>query len=228
MKTLARIAGATMFCFSAVQAGTGQTQPAVLGEVPEGNAAEDLPAVWHGASTGPGDLIVLREDEYSNLYNVDTMNNPAKDLLTIDGNEIPISNQSMRQATAHPAYSGLDHTHPAHQDVANSLDGVIDSCSLTCLSCHDGINAAETRVKTVGEWEILFDFGNISHPLGVDYDQASFRKSGLKPAVFLPSEIVLPEGKVGCESCHNLHSTLPHFLVSSNLDNALCIGCHVK
>ena len=228
MKMLARIAGAAMFCFSAVHAGTGQTQPADLGEAPGGIAAEDLQAVWHSGSTGPGDLIVLREDEYSNLYSVDTMNHPATDLLTIDGNEIPISNQSMRQATAHPAYSGLDHTHPAHQDVANSLDGVIDSCSLACLSCHDGISAAEKRVKTVGEWGILFDFGNLSHPLGIDYNQASSRKRDLRPAAFLPSQIVLPEGKVGCESCHNLYSTLPHFLVSSNLDSTLCLGCHAK
>ena len=217
-----------MLCFATLHAGTGQTQPAALGEAPEGIAAGERPAVWHGASIGLGDLNAPRGDEYSNRYNVNTMKNPAKGALPIDGNETPTSAQSIRQATAHPFYSGLDHTHPAHQLEANSLDGVIDSCSLACLSCHDGVNASETRVKTAGEWDNPSDFGNLSHPLGVDYDLAASGKSALKPVALIPSQIVLPEGKVGCESCHNLHSALPHFLVSGNLDNALCFGCHAK
>ncbi len=228
MKTRVRILVATLICLTAVTAWSGQTQHGAPGEVLEGITAEDQPVIRYGASTGSGDPMVLRLYEYSTLYNVDVMHDPARDLLMLDGYEIPVFTQFIQQATTHPIYFGLDHPAPSHQVVSNSLDGVIDTCSLVCLGCHDGVNAAETRIKTVGEWEVLFDSGNLSHPLGIDYDRALSRNSGLKPAAFLPPEIILPEGKVGCESCHNLYSTMPYFLVLSNLDSALCLGCHAK
>ena len=81
---------------------------------------------------------------------------------------------------------------------------------------------------TVGAWQLSFDFDKRSHPIGADYEKASSGNPALKPRALLPAEIILPEGKVGCESCHNLHSSNPHFLVFSNMNDALCLGCHNK
>ena len=228
MKNLTVIFSATSICLAAVTAWSGQAQYVAPGDVPAGSSASDQSVIRYEPSIGSADPIVLKLYEYSNPYDVDDMHDPAKDLLTLDWNGIPIFTQFVRQATTHPLYPGLDHHHSSHEVVSSSPDGAIDTCSLACLSCHDGINASETRVKTVGEWEVLFDSGKLSHPLGINYDKALSRNSGLKPSAFLPSEIILPEGKVGCESCHNLYSTMPYFLVFSNLDSALCLGCHAK
>jgi predicted CXXCH cytochrome family protein len=147
---------------------------------------------------------------------------------TNEAHKTPIFMPLIQHPTPHPVYPGIDHSHPSLQVVSNSVEGVIDTCSLICLSCHDGIGASETVIKTVGEWKMPFGFGTYSHPIGIDYATAFSRNSYLNPAHFLPSEIILPEGKVGCESCHQLQSTNPYFLALSNTDSALCFSCHIK
>jgi predicted CXXCH cytochrome family protein len=135
---------------------------------------------------------------------------------------------ALPQAAMHPVYPGMDHQASSHQAESDSSDGVIDACSLICLSCHDGINASEARTKTEMAWELFFDYQTRSHPIGIDYEKASLRSSELRSQIFLPREIILPGGKVGCESCHNLYSTLPNFLIYSKADSALCLNCHIK
>jgi predicted CXXCH cytochrome family protein len=112
----------------------------------------------------------------------------------------------------------------AHPFVSDFPDGVIDPCSLICLSCHDGSNAVETGINATEEG----GSGKHSHPLGIDYSIALSRNTGLHPEATIPPEILFPEGKVGCESCHNLYSAVPYFLVISNFNSALCLGCHAK
>jgi predicted CXXCH cytochrome family protein len=228
VKNLTVIFSAVTLCLAAVTAGSAQTQEMTPGDVPAGSSASDQSESWNETFIDSADPIVLKLYEYSKPYKEDAMHDPARDVQSLDWNEIPIFTQFVRQATTHPLYPGLDHHHSSHEVVSSSPDGAIDTCSLACLSCHDGINASETRVKTVGEWQVSLDFDQTSHPLGIDYDKALFRNSGLKPSAFLPSEIILPEGKVGCESCHNLYSTMPYFLVVSNQGSALCLGCHAK
>lgn len=133
----------------------------------------------------------------------------------------------LKRPARHPAYPGLDHPESSNEAPSSLPDGAIDACSLVCLSCHDGINAPETRIKTVGEWDTPYDFDKHCHPLGVIYDSAGTGKTALKPVALLPPEIILPEGKVGCESCHNLHSSNPYFL-NFNRADGLCLRCHIK
>jgi predicted CXXCH cytochrome family protein len=227
MKNLIFIFSVTSFCL-AVTVWSGEAEYAASGDVSVGNSTSNQPVIWYEASTDSLDPVVLKMYEYSKSFDMDVVRDPATDLQPLDWNGIPIFTQTVRQATTHPIYSGIDHLHTSHQLVSSSVDGVLDACSLACLSCHDGINASETRVKTVGEWELPFDSGQFSHPLGVDYDKAFSRNSDLQPSAFLPSDIILPEGKVGCESCHNLYSKMPYFLVFSNMDSTLCTGCHNK
>lgn len=136
-------------------------------------------------------------------------------------------NTQIQQTTSHPIYPGINQPPPSQHVVSGSNDGVIDTYSLLCLGCHDGINATEARIMTDEEWG-GFDISEFSHPIGIDYDKALSRNSGLIPEAFLPLDIILPEGKVGCQSCHNLNSALPYFLVFSNQGSALCLSCHIR
>ncbi len=136
--------------------------------------------------------------------------------------------QSRQQVATHPIESGIVHPDSSRQIMSDSPSGMIDSRSAACLRCHDGTVATEGGVTAVGESGVPFNMGNLSHPIGTDYDKASFRKSDLIPSNLLPPEIILPDGKVGCESCHNLYSQEPYFLVISNRRSALCYKCHSK
>ena len=199
-KNPVRIFGAAAISFIAVHAGGGQIQQVTADEGRERIIAETPAATSH---------------------------DPDADSMSLDRQEETTLTPS-KKTSKHPAYPGMDYLDHFHQAASDSLDGTIDACSLVCLSCHDGINAPETKVKTVGEWDVPFDFDNHCHPLGIRYDPARPGKTVLAPKASLPPEIILPEGKVGCESCHNLHSSEPHFLVFSNLDGGLCLGCHIK
>jgi predicted CXXCH cytochrome family protein len=133
-----------------------------------------------------------------------------------------------KQPNTHPNAFGLVHPKSSHGVLPTTLDGVIDKRSAECMSCHDGIIAGEAAVKTTGEQPIVIDMGDLSHPIGIDYRKASAKNSGLKPPGSLSPMIILPEGKIGCESCHNFYSNEPHFLVLSNRGSALCLECHDK
>ena len=152
---------------------------------------------------------------------------PSPDSMNLNPHDAPGATPPNR-STTHPVYPGIDHQDCSHQDASSPVNGAIDACSRICLSCHDGINAPETQIKTVGAWDSPFNWDRHFHPLGVSYDSVCSGNSAFTPRTFLPAEIILPEGKVGCESCHNLHSSTPHFLVFSNLNDALCLGCHIK
>lgn len=201
MKKLPRIFGVLALCFTAVDTRASQAQPAASGS---------------------------RHHECSNLCKANGVHDPSTNFPLLDENETLVLTQFVQQATTHPLYPGLNHSDISHQVTSNSLDGVIDTCSLNCLGCHDGIAATETKTRTAGEWVTSSGFNNRSHPIGIDYNKARSRSSDLKPAAFLPPEIILPEGKVGCESCHNLYSAQPNYLVRSNTGSALCLECHTK
>jgi predicted CXXCH cytochrome family protein len=112
--------------------------------------------------------------------------------------------------------------------------------SLVCLSCHDGSAAVdafggrpgEVFIQDLaGERSLIGAHGDLSsdHPVGVPYpDHESDYRS--RTEVEAGGQVVLPEGRVECTSCHDVHNTYGYdkMLVKSNDRSALCLTCHRK
>jgi len=222
MKSITRILGATALCFSLVTAWAGQTQHTAAEDDPESIAAEGAQEIVRGTSTDAGET--MSPSAHSEWNYMALMNAADRNAMLPDMDEVPLL-PPFEDDVMHPE---PDHPNHSHQSASNSLDGVIDACSLTCLSCHDGLSASEAKIKTIGEQQGSLGYDICSHPIGNRYDKASSGNPALTPRAFLPPEILLPEGKIGCESCHNLDSPAPHFLIFSNSHSKLCLECHIK
>ena len=60
------------------------------------------------------------------------------------------------------------------------------------------------------------------------YEEVSRPKglSPLRPSNMLPDAIALPDGKVGCVSCHNLYAQEEKLLAVTIQASELCFACH--
>jgi predicted CXXCH cytochrome family protein len=119
---------------------------------------------------------------------------------------------------------------PLYRDVGAELD----STSLLCLGCHDGVIAPATDARSdaprathqLGSRKL--DMGSLaSHPVGVKYPAADPRYNSI-PAVTADGRVRLRDGRVQCTSCHDPHNTERHpkMLVKSNENGQLCLSCH--
>ncbi len=98
----------------------------------------------------------------------------------------------------------------------------LDSFSRECLTCHDG---TISKMSSVGVREGLWKHGiGLSHPVGVRYP----REGDFVNRDFLPREIRLFDGKVGCLSCHDPYAKGRNLLVMNNRRSRLCLSCHKK
>ncbi len=104
----------------------------------------------------------------------------------------------------------------------------LDRDSINCLGCHDGTQASDSGGNIAdGIWRHGGpDIGN-SHPVGSLYSEAA-RKVSLRPAEMLPDSIQLPDGRIGCLSCHNMYSQNKYLLAIENVRSRLCLTCHIK
>jgi len=112
--------------------------------------------------------------------------------------------------------------------------------SLVCLSCHDGSTAVDAYGGMTGE-VFIHDFGDErvsvgargdlrgDHPVGIAYPQFDHEYHP-KVQVEAGGQVVLPQGRVECLSCHDAHNQYgaEHFLVMDNKRSALCLTCHRK
>jgi predicted CXXCH cytochrome family protein len=101
----------------------------------------------------------------------------------------------------------------------------VDEASLRCLGCHDGTVAGggpgTGSPPKIGE-------ASASHPIGIAYPPRP-RPGGegtFRTASSLPTRILLPEGRIGCLSCHDLFSGEEKLLVMANTGSRLCYACH--
>lgn len=130
-------------------------------------------------------------------------------------------------------------------------DGVVNSQSMACLGCHDGVNAINSVVNTISPDGIVQTSGFIvggndkskDHPVSVPYIPGA---SGLRA---ISTELATSSGhqwqgattiadllrgansdRVECGSCHDPHmGENPTFLrVPINAKSSLCRGCHDK
>jgi predicted CXXCH cytochrome family protein len=67
-----------------------------------------------------------------------------------------------------------------------------------------------------------------NHPVGVRYPDRTPRNFSVpfRPVSSLPERIRLPEGKVGCVSCHDLYARDEHLLTVPIEGSELCLTCH--
>lgn len=99
-----------------------------------------------------------------------------------------------------------------------------DAFSLQCMTCHLdldgdlGVSLPDSGLMRHGQTR-----GN--HPVGVLYEPAMRYGSYRSPAL-LPEEILLPEGKVSCVSCHRGYSEQHGKVVFGGRGSLLCYGCH--
>ena len=121
--------------------------------------------------------------------------------------------------------------------------------SRLCMSCHDGTIAIDSALSgstvfvsgrlLVGDDRGLGGGGILSsdHPIGFDYPavataDAEINDAGTTYAGATIGDFLFTDGAneiMTCATCHDVHDdTNGYFLLSSNADSALCLGCHDK
>jgi len=113
--------------------------------------------------------------------------------------------------------------------------------SKLCLSCHDGtvavgLTVAKGLIATSGAMaasDILGTNLSTSHPVSMaPVDDGSLATSLFtNPPLTKDPTVKLVSGKVECTTCHDPHMPrndpiVPMFLVRSNSNGAICLGCH--
>jgi hypothetical protein len=195
------------------------------------SSAVKIPAAW------PLDIdgSVMCTTCHSSLPSLDGSSEPR--LRSLAGNTLNSAEFCMvcHESDGSPTVTGMHwqaisraHVPPEGSSGASAA-GVLDRASATCLGCHDGVTASESRYETawnrgggsVGD-------GARNHPVGVDYPHAGRRGKGvqLKPTLLLPEAVRLPGGAVGCLSCHNLYDRNPGRLSVPIEGSRLCMTCH--
>jgi predicted CXXCH cytochrome family protein len=98
-----------------------------------------------------------------------------------------------------------------------------DAYSQRCIECH------EAEASAPGSARVAFNGANgtgmPNHPIGSIYRPGRVG-SDLRPQDTLPADVLLPDGKVSCLSCHQGYSRQHGEPVRSDL--GLCRHCHNK
>jgi len=105
----------------------------------------------------------------------------------------------------------------------------LDPLSVYCLNCHDNPNEPELTSPGSEVYKHGSDNG-LSHPLGIDYDDAARRSKDVKPYDMDP-RILLFDGKIGCCSCHDpyaLGGGVGLRIGDKTGWQELCMGCHIR
>ena len=110
-----------------------------------------------------------------------------------------------------------------HISAENESRGTVDNYSLQCMTCHAD-QAAISGGKLASRTFMLATSGGGSHPIGTNY-QVMSSYDGYRVASSLPEEIVLPNGQVGCITCHKPYTKNHGEPV---LKENLCTTCHDK
>lgn len=163
------------------------------------------------------------------------------DLFGCDGCHTPHNAEALPGI---PLWNGSETTTTFVMYSSDTFQGTVDNQpsgnSILCLSCHDGSNpdfAWMNPEHSFGSDELAR-----SHPISFVYDSALAAKDG---ALKDPSEastlggtiledLLDPDGKVQCGSCHDIHSSsvgdslLRGYDYGSRHGRGLCRMCHMK
>lgn len=137
-----------------------------------------------------------------------------------------LCHSELQQSGAQHRIAEIVHAKNALTPTQVELSGTLDRVSLECIICHDGSVGKAIDYRNAGEETLTFTGQSLSHPIGMNYHEATQQKQGLRPVENLSPLITLVDGKVGCSSCHNQYSDERAMLVISNRGSALCMQCH--
>ncbi len=101
----------------------------------------------------------------------------------------------------------------------------LDAFSIQCLGCHSTDADGGPPVDIDPRGLVRHADGAVNHPVGANYEAAS-RYGGYRPRARLSKAILLPDGRVGCVSCHQGYTQTHGKLVMSNQASGLCFECH--
>jgi hypothetical protein len=112
----------------------------------------------------------------------------------------------VEQIAADPALSAA-YTASIKDAGSMSSGAAIDSFSIGCLACHDGVMAQSFRLRVKnnpgGRAMCLEDIIG-GHPVGMEYENyAAANEREYRGEARFSTEMVFAEGKVGCLTCHN-------------------------
>jgi len=135
----------------------------------------------------------------------------------------PASNRripALTSAQKHARYISM--AHPA----ASATTDHLDLTTRRCLWCHDGTVGPSRNVGVQGAPGI--GTGKKTHPIGISYPlrPRPLRDNSYVARELLDPKILLPGGRLGCLSCHNLFTREAKLLVMSNRESRLCFACH--
>ncbi|MDH3713438.1 MAG: hypothetical protein OET44_06265 [Gammaproteobacteria bacterium] len=128
------------------------------------------------------------------------------------------------------------------------VSGGLDTLSVTCLACHDGIEARYIAARLAAMPTPYDAHRSLDHPVGMRYrDYPARSPSSFRYILSLDPSILLVDGRVACVSCHRLkpaYTSDAHFapmgigggrsecMASRELAHdarvgGLCLACHV-
>lgn len=96
------------------------------------------------------------------------------------------------------------------------------SASQSCLACHGAESKIVTGIRTEGT-PTFAEHG--SHPVGIEVVPGS-GVPGNRIRAQLDSRLRLVDGRIECQTCHDLTAGNPSRLVTFENQNQLCRGCH--
>ncbi len=101
----------------------------------------------------------------------------------------------------------------------------LDPATLRCLACHSDKADAGPAVELASGGLLRHANHGLNHPIGVSYARA-LSYGGYRPVARLSPDIQLPQGRIGCISCHRGYTREHGALVIANRGSRLCFECH--
>ncbi len=112
-----------------------------------------------------------------------------------------------------------------HLDARSSEENLlVDRFTLQCIACHSKLEGI-LNVDLANQGLIKHGGSGGSHPVGMLYQESALY-GGYRPIEKLNTKIELPDGKVGCTSCHEGYSKSHGSLVIKMAGSQLCMECH--
>ncbi|MDH5483645.1 MAG: cytochrome c3 family protein [Gammaproteobacteria bacterium] len=141
----------------------------------------------------------------------------------ISGKELCLSCHDMSFFRA-MADSGLSIQQNAHMGKTTNTLSAIDNYSMECMSCH--ANQGDTVDISINSRGIVkHASGAVNHPVGMIYANA-YNKGGYRAMSEISDNVILPDGKVSCLSCHKAYTKKHGATLNKTTRTSLCFECH--
>ena len=122
------------------------------------------------------------------------------------------------------ADSGTSIQQSVHKGKVNNDYSSADSYSIECMACH-AEEGSTINISINSRGIVKHSSGAVNHPVGMRYID-SYSKGSYKEINRLSKNVILPDGKVSCISCHKGYSKKHGEMISVKSKTALCFECH--